>query len=544
MKNSIKILLFIIILLAAILRVYKLDSVPPSLNWDEAANGYNAYTIANWGRDEYGKFFPAYFKSFADDKHPIHIYITAIFVKFFGLNETAIRLPSAVFGTLNVLLLFLLARLLFKKDEIALAASFFLAISPYNIYFSRFNHEANFVLFFFMLGLNLFYLFLKNHSNLLPLSIVSFGIAFITYHPAKIIVPITILVLAAFYIKEILRQKNNLIVGLIIITIFALLIFLNPQLLGFARFDQTKQDNAQLEKTWLFQRTKNEWLGRINLIATQYSWHFSPEYLFISGDKNPRLSSRETGEFYGIDAIFLILGVVYLIYKRTKEGLILLFWALLAPLPSSLVAEAPHAARAFFMMGSWHLIAALGFYFIMQLVRKAVWKVGVVMVSVSILISLLINYLTGYYGEYATRYAIDWQYGMKQSVEFVKSHPEYTQVYVTDIRSQPYIFYLFYLKTQLPQYLNSVGYNRSEESKSYNTVSYFDNLYLTQEGQRKRVSFYFGGWDVVESMPSPGVLYVVSSSQYDGLRHKLLFDVKKLIYYPDGSTAFYLVSGL
>ena len=66
-------------------------------------------------------------------------------------------------------------------------------------------------------------------------------------------------------------------------------------------------------------------------------------------------------------------------------------------------------------------------------------------------------------------------------------------------------------------------------------------MYLTKEGQRKRVSFYFGGWDPIESMPNPGVLYVVSSSQYDGLRHKTEFDVKKLIYYPDGSTAFFIV---
>lgn len=540
--NKIHILLISIVILAAFLRLYRIDSVPPSLNWDEAANGYNAYTIANWGRDEYGKFFPAYFKSFADDKHPIHIYITAIFVKFFGLNETTIRLPSAVFGTLNVLLLFLLAKLLFKKDGIALAASFFLAISPYNIHFSRFNHEANFVLFFFMLGLTLFYLFLKRNGNFLPLSILSFGIAFITYHTAKIIVPIIIFALAILYIKEIFRKKNSLVVSLIILTTFATLIFLNPQLLGLARFNQTMQSNAQAEKTWLFQSTKNEWLGRINLIATQYSWHFSSKYLFISGDKNSRLSSQVTGEFYKIDAIFLILGVVYLIYKRTRESLIVLFWAFLAPLPSSLVAEAPHAARASFMMGSWHLIAALGFYFIMQLVSKTVWKVGVVMVSMGILTILFINYLNGYYGEFAARYAIDWQYGMKQSAEFVRFHPEYTQVYVTDIRSQPYIFFLFYLKTPLPEYLSSVAYNRLEESKSYNTVSYFENVYLTQEGQRKRVNFYFGGWDPVESMPNPDVLYILSPSQYDGLRHKGEFKIKKIINCPNGSTAFFIVS--
>ena len=122
----------------------------------------------------------------------------------------------------------------------------------------------------------------------------------------------------------------------------------------------------------------------------------------------------------------------------------------------------------------------------------------------------------------------DWQYGMKQSVEFVKTHPEYDQVFVTDIRSQPYIFFLFYLKTPLPEYLNTVIYNRSD-TESFSTVSTFGK-------------YYFGGWDPVESMPNGGVLYIVTDSQYDGLRHRSEFDVKKIIRYSNGGDAFFLVS--
>ena len=73
-----------IVLLSIFLRFWKLDQIPASLNWVEVAAGYNAYTIANWGADEYGNKFPLVFKSFADDKHPVHIYLTAIVVKLFG----------------------------------------------------------------------------------------------------------------------------------------------------------------------------------------------------------------------------------------------------------------------------------------------------------------------------------------------------------------------------------------------------------------------------------------------------------------------------
>lgn len=527
MTTKVKILLLIILFLALGLRVYKLDSIPPSISWDEAAVGYNGWVIANYGRDEYGKFFPIYFRSFADDKHPVHIYITALSEKLLGLNEFATRFPSAIFGTLNVLLIFLLARQLFNNQFIGLSAALFLAISPYNIHFSRFNHEANFALFFLMLGLLFFYYSFRK-GYFLPFSLLSFAICFITYHPSKVIVSVLLITLLTLYIQRILKNRKNLAISLLVGLFFAIVIILNPQLLGIARVGQTSLGKEAVEKTKLFQLTRNELLGRIHLTAIQYSWHFTQEYLFIIGDKNPRLSSQ-TGEFYKIDAIFLFLGLLYLIYKRSKPSLILLTWAFVAPLPSALVAEAPHAARAMFMMGSWHLISAAGLYFVINIVRKPIFKY-VLVASVLVTLSYyLFNYLNYYYGEYAKRYAIEWQYGMKQIVEFVGEHPEYNQVFMTDVRSQPYIFFLYYLKLPLKEYLNNVIYNNNLENRSYNTVANFGR-------------FYFGGWDPIESFPNTGVLYVVTPSQYDGLRHKSLFNVKKLVYYPNGLTAFYLVS--
>lgn len=44
MTTKIKLALLIIVILSATVRFYKLDRVPPSLNWDEVAGAYNAYT--------------------------------------------------------------------------------------------------------------------------------------------------------------------------------------------------------------------------------------------------------------------------------------------------------------------------------------------------------------------------------------------------------------------------------------------------------------------------------------------------------------------
>ncbi len=57
MKNK---LFLSILILAFILRFYKLGTIPKGLDWDENSNAYNAYSILKTGRDEYGKFFPLY----------------------------------------------------------------------------------------------------------------------------------------------------------------------------------------------------------------------------------------------------------------------------------------------------------------------------------------------------------------------------------------------------------------------------------------------------------------------------------------------------
>jgi hypothetical protein len=119
---------------------------------------------------------------------------------------------------------------------------------------------------------------------------------------------------------------------------------------------------------------------------------------------------------------------------------------------------------------------------------------------------------------------------MKQIVEYLKENPDYAQVYMDKIRQQPNIFFLYYFKTSLPELLSSVRYDESE-SKSYNTILSYDK-------------YQFGGkWNIIESYPTPGILYIITPSYYDGLRYKNEFQVKKLVKYPDGSDAFYIVEG-
>ena len=54
MKKLDKLLLSLILLLAIFLRFFNLSNNPPSLYWEEAALGYDAYSILKTGKDFHG----------------------------------------------------------------------------------------------------------------------------------------------------------------------------------------------------------------------------------------------------------------------------------------------------------------------------------------------------------------------------------------------------------------------------------------------------------------------------------------------------------
>lgn len=528
MKKYFKYIILVVILaLSAFLRIYRLDSAPASLNWDEVDAGYNAYTIANWGIDEWGHKFPLVFQSFYDDKHPVHIYITSAFVKIFGLGDFTTRLPSAVFGVLGVLVIFILAKYLFKKDLPAYFAALFLAISPYHLQFSRGLWEVNFAFFFFVLGLMFFYMGKEKNAWYFPLSFFGFGLSMYSYHSSKIVVPPMIVILCILYFKDLVKNKKALLVSFLVLILFILGFIMNPRLLGFARAEQNQFPKDKIEVTSLYQKTRNKYLGIAQIATGTYTKYFSIDYLFKNGDQYPRNSVKVFGELYKIDALLIIAGLIFMIIKPRKEWLVLLFWVALAPIPGALSGFTPNAARGLFMMGSLQLIAAYGLYSLVNLFKNRVIQAAIIFLIFIPLFWEFSSYLKYYYSEYVKKDAIEWQYGMKQIAIYIKNNPNYDRIYMTKERQQPYIFILNYLKYPVKSYLNTVQYDESQ-SKSYNVARSFGK-------------FQFSDWNPIESYPAPFILYVLTPSQYDGLRYRSYFDVKDLIKYPDGTNAYFLV---
>ena len=159
----------VIIILAALLRLYNLNSVPLGFSEDEASTGYNAFSILKTAKDETGKFLPLTFESFGDYKLPVPVYLTVPFIAVLGLNELAVRLVPALFGILTILLIFLLTQKLFKNQNVSLISAFLLAVSPWHVQLSRFGLAE--ILTMNLILIELVFLFSVSKYRLLSITI-------------------------------------------------------------------------------------------------------------------------------------------------------------------------------------------------------------------------------------------------------------------------------------------------------------------------------------------------------------------------------------
>ena len=100
--------IFFLLILVFALHFFRLSDIPPGLSNDEAANGYEAYSLYRTGADQWGNRFPLVLHGFGDDRLPMYSYLSIPFVAVFGLNAMAVRLLSVVSGIGLVFAMYLL----------------------------------------------------------------------------------------------------------------------------------------------------------------------------------------------------------------------------------------------------------------------------------------------------------------------------------------------------------------------------------------------------------------------------------------------------
>jgi len=542
-KFKLVLILLFVLALAFLLRFYNLGANPPSLDWDEASLGWNAYSILKTGSDEYGNRFPVSIRSFNDYKPPLYVYTTIPSIAIFGLNEFSVRLPSAIFGILTILLTYFLVVELTRFGKIkanyklALLAAFFLAITPWHINFSRVAFEANLSLFYFVggvTGLTIF--FNRKRTFWLLLCVTSFVLAAYSYHSARLVIPLFLFIIFFFYKNIFFENKTkvfwSILLGLALL--FPLIIstlhsgslqarFQTVSIFSATGLHDLVNDKLDVEKASFAGDKQNgeffwklahwKWLTLGQIFAKDYLDHWNFNFLFLSGDSNSRHHAPDVG-MMGLWMFPLILTGLYVIARdKPSWWPLIIIWYLAAPVASALTTETPHAVRSLLTLPTYQIFAALG---TLEIYKRIVRYKYARLVFISFVVIVTVGtfyYLHQYFIHMPVEYASGWQYGYKEMITKVKKiQDKYDKVYVTSAYDQPYIYFLFY-----------GGFSPNLKNNGY--------LY-GQIGKYKFVNFGMMGNEEKNSIRSNSLVILAPGDPFPKI--KVLDTVK----YPDESDAF------
>lgn len=420
MKRRIKniAILFLIIVLAGVLRFYRVTSNPPHLYWDEASIAYNAYSINETGKDEWGNDYPLIFKAFGDYKLPLYIYLTSLSQKIFGLIDFSVRFPSALLGILGVLVILGFCYQLKVGQQRSYLSAFLLAISPWHWQFSRAGFEANLGFFCQFLGLWLFLLAVNSGYGWWLLgAFLFFLLTIFSYHGSAITTFFLVFLMIAVFFRKLGKQSRQLLVLSFIV--FVVLV------------------GAYLPKYWVAVKHRVNLTGEsflwmkgnvISNFANNYVANFSLDYLFFRGDQEGRHSVKKMGQLYLWQIFPIFLGIYFLLKRWSIVSTIVFSGLLISALPSALTAISPHALRGLGSVYWWQILSAIGTVLLWRKIRRQ--KV-VSVVFVSIVMYALMLYLHVYFIHYPKAYAADWQDGARQAIQFLnKNKDSYERVYV------------------------------------------------------------------------------------------------------------------
>lgn len=548
MNLKIFLILVSIILLGGVLRFYHLTSIPPQLNIDEVSIGFNAYSILKTGRDEYGKFLPISFESVGDYKPPVLVYLMVPSIAVFGLNEFGVRFPNAFLSTISIVLFYFLFLKISKNKWIGLLAAFLVAISLWNIYFSRYAVESLVAMILFSAGLYLLLVLTEKPRNIFAIiSAILFSLSIYAYHAERLFVPLFLLLFLILRRKSLIKIWRKCLLFLVLLSLLTLPLY-SSMLFGnnAVRAKQTYIGN-DIEFTrpvdvvpdvYYLSNPFLKIIANRNVLLffywlRKYLNYFEPSFLLNSGLNLTTSGFLGVGVIYLFELPFLVYGGYLLIKKRLKNWDVVLTWILLGILPASLTQNEQHPLRSLIILPAVLLITSAGIYFCYKnvvSVSSKLTKYFVYLISTGLFVWSMVHGLMAYFLYFPIQREEDFMGGTKEAVLYVLDNQDKYKQIVFDpkrgvvapyIVSIPHMYLLFYSQYDPAKYqkLYKISNNDSFSFDKY-TIR---NIDWRVDREAEDVLFVGSPW----SFPNKEIL-----------GGKLL----KIIYLASGDPAFYIVA--
>ncbi len=470
----------ILLLVAVFLRFYKLGVVPVALYWDEMAILVDAKAIAETGQDMHGNsMWQAIFPSYGDYKLPVYIWLASLSIKLFGINEWAVRLPSAIAGISTILLAGSLIKKLFPQFKnqtwLRLAVITVIAVAPWSVMFSRTAFEGHVAQFLVLVSVGLM-LKKQKWGEWSSLAALVGGLATYTYFSVRFIWPVlliavTLLLIIDFKVKRSLLDYLKITCGFLVLPLIIYLVSLKP-MYNSPLYEVSNQFRLSTisvlnKENWPVVSNQYKLLAGNNLLdkityhpyvliarelAQNYADNMSADFLFLAGDPNLRHGTGQHGLFLWIFLPSFIYGWYKFFPKYWRQGLLFLIWWVMALLPASVPETTPHALRTLNALVPLSLVIAWGSYWLItdlnnwQFLKKFKLVLNLGLVSLVILVvSLFADYL---FKVYPTNSAASWQAGYKELAEIVAENKN--QVDMIWIEPFDNVWYLWLMGYQIP----------------------------------------------------------------------------------------------
>lgn len=370
----------VLVLATAIVYLPRLGTGPIYLMPDEVVVGVNARTIAETGRDRFhGRLLPLYieFNRLIVGHNggreirvswlpPGIFYAAAAAVRILPFSEGTIRLPTALLGIVDVLLLYLIGRGLFGNAYLAVLSAVLLALTPSHFIHSRMAADYLFPLPFMLAWLLCIVIDAGapgRRDRVLFVGTLCLGVGLYSYAAATVMMPIYLLMtgVALLMQRRPLRSYLAAAAGFLIPALPLI-----PWLLQHpAMVDEVlkKYDlNAAGSNMSALQNARAMFTyHRIGDQLGLYWGFFNPRFLFFDGPMEPMFSTRQVGVFLLPVAVLLGAGL-YAVVRATLTPVtaMVVLGFLTAPIAATIVNTPDAIYRALEMLPFAALLAAYG----------------------------------------------------------------------------------------------------------------------------------------------------------------------------------------
>lgn len=456
-----KIAIGVIVVLGLFLRVWGLNESPPSLGFDEAALGYNAYSILKTGKDEYGNFLPLSLRSFNDYKPALYAYLTIPFVMLGGLTGASVRMVSALSGVVSLIFLYLILKKFIKNDWLLIFVFLVLSFEPWRLHFSRNAFETHLSSMFFIVGV-WFLIGARNKFKKILAAVIFMVLAAYSYHSARLAGPLLLLFWAIDPIAFISRPKKigyylKRLWPLMLFVFLAIPIFLaNSGNLVLTRFNQEnvfKRYFPYAPKEIVNPITSLYYFGAI--VSGHVFSYISPinlNYRIFNWVKGSPQFIPGMGMLGWLEGMVFLVGLVVVIrrVRFSEKYRFLVYWIVGGIAPAAATWNWYHPLRSLNIFPALEVIVGVGIYQLYKLLivsvfpkilKKVILGFSVVVLLVTIVFTInneLLYSAFENHGEYQPG-------GFKEGMAYLKSiQGDYDQVIIDSSHAQNFIFLFFY----------------------------------------------------------------------------------------------------